>query len=117
MKHNDRFRWEVVLLLAVLAVVTLAAMFPIKSGAPVVNVGVRPPSQWRVGFHHVEVCKSPNPMMVGWNLNLGPLSVSRLQPWQSSLVGHTNLIVPSAKFPTQTNATWVTSTNGWVDLH
>jgi hypothetical protein len=52
---------------------------------------VQPVNRWRLGFHHVDVCQSTEPSMVGWHLNLGPLSVSRLQRWQPTQLSLTIL--------------------------
>ena len=106
MSPARKLRWIVVLpVLAILVVASLATLFPIKSGPTVVKARFSPPSQWRVGFHRVNVCESLTPMMVGWNLNLGPLSVSRLEPWQFSTAGNTNVIILQA-----TNAATQTET-------
>ncbi len=100
-----KLRWIVVLLvLVILVVASLVVVFSSKPGTSVLSARFRPPSQWRVGYHRVDVCQSPNPMMVGWNLNLGPLSVSRLSQWQPSMMGLTNaLIIQGTNTPVQTN--------------
>src|ERR1051325_4939626 len=102
--RNSR-RIVVLLVLAILIVATLAITFSIRFGTAVLSARFKPPSQWRVGYHRVDVCLSPSPMMVGWNLNFGPLSVSHLEPWRLSMIGSTNIVaVQDTNFPTQTNA-------------
>lgn len=94
MKVCDKRRCLVLAL--ILGVTVLAAAFfstSTKLDASTLRTQFQPVSRWGLGFHRVEVCQSSDPSMVGWRLNLGPLSVSRLQHWQPSLTILTNATV------------------------
>ena len=84
----------IVVSVAVLAVVVLGISS--NSDPAGLRAQFHPVSRWRLGLHRVELCQSSDPSMVGWQANLGPLSVSRLhrwQPTQGSLTIFTNAIV------------------------
>jgi hypothetical protein len=93
MKPTKKLKWVVVLLATViLAAASLAALIPSKASRTVVKARLLPPSAWRVGLHRVDICASSTPNMAGWNLNLGPVWIAKLEPWQLSTVAITNVI-------------------------
>ena len=70
----------VCLLCGVTAAIVAATAPPKSSGR--LDVQLHPFQPWRLGFYHVDVCASANPMEVGWRARVGPLSVARLTPWR-----------------------------------
>lgn len=91
------------LVVAGLMAAALMARSASESAPAGLTARLRPLHQWRVGYHRVNVCQSPNPMMEGWNVNLGPLSISRLSRWQPGLMIATNALIvtnpPAAPAP------------------
>src|SRR5215469_6077957 len=91
--YKKRYSLVFALILGAMVLVIVASSISTRLGASTLHAQLQPVSQWRLGYHRVEVCQSLDPSMVGWRLNLGPLSVSRLQHWQPSLTIWTNATV------------------------
>lgn len=92
---RGRIIWcaALVILLGASGVGVLVFRAKATTGGPTLSVQFHPFNPWRFGHRRVELCQSAQPMMVGWIMSVGPISVSRLGHWQPAMMGITNGVI------------------------